>query len=100
MAGASMGVDEMTSMREWVKRLVRGNAVLAALFYRGLTPGQLYIHRDHINKNPFNDDPLLVEILEVKGKWVRYRHAHIGSFFQDESMERSAFNFTFTLYAG
>lgn len=96
--------NKATSLNErsgWVMRFVMRFAIFSMLFYRDFKPGQNYIHRDHINqKNPFNKDntPLVVEILEVRGKWIRYRHTMNNSMWQNESMERDAFNFTFRLY--
>jgi len=85
-----------------VKRFVMRFAILSVLFYRDFTTGQKYIFRDHVNsKNPFKHEekPLIVEILDVRNGWIRYKH--VGSTIrQDESMEISAFNFCFMfLYA-
>lgn len=81
------------------KNLVMRFTLLAMLFHRDIKPGQVYIFRSHIKrKNPFEneDKPHTVEILEVRGCWIRYKF--IGSsVWNNESMKRDSFNFCYML---
>lgn len=91
-----------TSCASPFKRFVIRFAPLAIMFHRDISPGQMYIFRDHVKrKNPFEhgNKPLIVEVLEAKGCWIRYKHTN-NSVWDNESMERDSFNFCFMLVDG
>jgi hypothetical protein len=64
--------------------------------FTSVTPGSTYI-LDRTPVNPFEENnPCLVEVLEVKEHWVRYRMLPIdSSLFQNEKMHIVAFKLVF-----
>lgn len=52
--------------------------------------GQKYI-LDGKEQNPFRPEDYVVEVLERKQGWVRYRFTTGGEFFQNESMKEDKF---------
>lgn len=73
----------------------KNNAVLAALFYRDVKPGQVYIHRDHLGPDPFRGDKMNygVTVINVKDRYVQYKWKNLGT----DSLRIDSFNFTFIL---
>lgn len=61
-----------------------------------ITPGCTYILTDPPT-NPFEkDNPCLVEVLEVKEHWVRFKMLPEGGLFQNENMHIIAFRLLFS----
>lgn len=70
-------------------------AMIRSYFGAKVKTGEIYIFDGCID-SPFDDNSnFKVEVLDVKGKWVKFRHMNSYSMFQNERMKMNIFRFCY-----
>ena len=68
-------------------------SIIRALFGKKIVPGEIYIFEEH-SKNPFKENPLIVEVIAVSNGYVNYRWVN-SKLYQNESMQEDQFRFCY-----